>query len=145
MAHIILNCVLEKNKLRVKFHSYVNAEGKRFTNVYNNNYNCRFPKDLRQNGMFYKILPNDLSLNSNSKIKPFYCIKGKNIERISVLDAIEIYSVDECMICMDNNPEITFVPCGHKISCLSCYNRFRKENNECFLCRNIISRALAAN
>ena len=77
--------------------------------------------------MFYKILPNDLSLNSNSKIKPFYCIKGKNIERISVLDAIEIYSVDECMICMDNNPEITFVPCGHKISCLSCYNRFLKK------------------
>ena len=145
MAHIILNCVSEKNKLRVKFHSYVNVEGKRFTNVYNNNYNCRFPKKLRQNGMFYKILPNDLSLNSNSNIKPFYCIKGKNIETISVLDVIEIYSVDECMICMDNNPEVTFVPCGHKISCLSCYNKFRKENNECFLCRNIISRALAAN
>ena len=37
--------LLEKNKLRVKFHSYVNVEGKRFTNAYNNNYNCRFTNE----------------------------------------------------------------------------------------------------
>ena len=91
MAHIILNCVLEKGKLRIKFHSYVDVEGKRFKNVYNNDYNCRFPKNLRKVGAFYKILPNDLTLNSNNKIKQFYCIKGKNIEVVNVLDVVDIF------------------------------------------------------
>ena len=144
MAHIILNCVLEKGKLRIKFHSYVDVEGKRFKNVYNNDYNCRFPKNLRKVGAFYKILPNDLTLNSNNKIKPFYCIKGKNIEVVSVLDVVDIFPVDECMICLENTPEVTLIPCGHKISCRTCYEIYRHKNNSCFLCRIQISQALLA-
>ena len=39
MGKIILKCVTEKRKLRIKFHCYINAEGKEYRNVYNNKYN----------------------------------------------------------------------------------------------------------
>ena len=35
---------IDKSKLRIRFYSFTNEDGKVFTNVYNNNYNCRFPK-----------------------------------------------------------------------------------------------------
>lgn len=41
---IILKCILEKNKLRVKFHSYINYNNIVYNNAYNNDYNCKFPK-----------------------------------------------------------------------------------------------------
>ena len=39
MGKIILKCVTEKRKLRIKFHCYINDEGKEYRNVYNNKYN----------------------------------------------------------------------------------------------------------
>ena len=51
---IILECITEKNKLRIRFNSFIDEEGKVFTNVYNNLYNCQFPKNIRENGKFYE-------------------------------------------------------------------------------------------
>ena len=62
---IILECVLEKKKLRIKFHSFVDEEGKIFTNVYDNSYNCQFPKDIRSNGRFFSIPNDDMYLNDD--------------------------------------------------------------------------------
>ena len=52
---IILYCIKEGSKLRVKFHSFINYEDKKFTNIYNNGYNYKFPKGIRQVGNYYKV------------------------------------------------------------------------------------------
>ena len=41
---IILECIKDKNKLRIRFNCFVDNEGKIFTNVYNNEYNYAYPK-----------------------------------------------------------------------------------------------------
>ena len=38
---IILKCISDKNKLRIKFYCFINEENKI--------YNCKFPKDIRVN------------------------------------------------------------------------------------------------
>ena len=58
---IILKCVTEKKKLRIKFHCFINDENKIYNNVYNNNYNCKFPKDIRVNNRYYKVNDDDIS------------------------------------------------------------------------------------
>ena len=39
---IILECIKDKNKLRIRFNSFIDSEGKVFTNVYNNMYNVNY-------------------------------------------------------------------------------------------------------
>lgn len=56
-SKITLQCVKEKSKLRIKFHSFTDTEGKVYTNVYNNALNCKFPKDIRKEGFFTKSAP----------------------------------------------------------------------------------------
>ena len=56
MSSIILKCVKDKSKLRIKFHSYVDETGKHYSDVYNNKYNCRFPRNLRKENTYYKIM-----------------------------------------------------------------------------------------
>jgi hypothetical protein len=73
---IQLICVQSKGKLRIRFQSYT-AEGKTYTNVYNNNFNCQFPRDIRQAGRRYEIDREDLILVAGSGGKtPFYRVKG---------------------------------------------------------------------
>jgi hypothetical protein len=48
-------------KLRIQFHSFTNHEGKVYTGVYNQSY-IMFPRDLREEGKYYEIGPNDLTL-----------------------------------------------------------------------------------
>lgn len=105
---IILHCVREHGKLRVKFHTYINHENKLFTNVYDNRYNCMFPKDIRRDGVFYtfshwkcakatlpfsftpingrlewenvdKVNDADIRLAARSNSVPYYSVKRKNI------------------------------------------------------------------
>ena len=59
---IILKCILEKKKLRIKFHCFINDENKIYNNVYNNNYNCKFPKDIRVDGYATCCIKLDISL-----------------------------------------------------------------------------------
>tara|TARA_Y100000389_G_C17096185_1_gene333695 strand:- start:16 stop:456 length:441 start_codon:yes stop_codon:yes gene_type:complete len=143
MVHIILKCILEKGKLRIKFHSYVNDEGKRFLDVYNNSYNCRFPKknDIRQKDRYYNINPEDLTLTSRNLCNPFYVIKSKNIQIIDELEVLTIYKVEECVICLSNNPSVTFIPCGHYCTCYDCYSyMINNYNTNCPICRSNISK-----
>jgi len=144
MSYIILNCVNEKGKLRVKFHSYVDEEGKRYQHVYNNNLNCRFPKDIRQEGRYYRISPSDLKITLRENSAPFYSVKGKNVKIVNVLETIQIYKVEECICCMSEIPNITLVPCGHHCMCRTCYERMRHTpsgNRGCPVCRLPIEQA----
>ena len=141
MAHIILECVKEKGKLRVRFHSYVDVNGKKYKDVYNNNLNCRFPKDIREEGRYYKINPEDLNITLRNNSVPFYSVKGKNVKIVNILETIDIYKVEECVCCMVEKPNITLLPCGHHCTCQNCYEIMRHKHNSCPLCRIVKKQA----
>ena len=147
MGKIILKCVTEKKKLRIKFFCYINDDGKEYRNVYNNEYNCRFPKDIRLNGRYYEI--DETNLNTClTKGAPFYCVKKNGIKilqnyNIDIdIDKIKIYSIDECVICMSQVPATIFLPCGHQVCCKDCTKALAQHNNnnnnKCPLCRTNI-------
>jgi len=145
MSHIILQCVNEKGKLRIRFHTYVDQDGKKYQDVYNNNLNCRFPKDIREEGRYYKINPEDLKITLRTNSVPFYSVKGKNVKIISILETLEIYKVEECVCCMSEKPNITLLPCGHHCTCKTCYEMMRHKHNSCPLCRIVIKQAYINN
>lgn len=64
---IILKCVKESGKLRIKFHCFINGQNQQYTNVYNNSYNCKFPKDIRRAGAYYKVNDGDIRLSMLKK------------------------------------------------------------------------------
>ena len=89
---VVLHCVLEKKKLRIRFLYYVDNEGKQWNNAYNPNYNCRFPKKIRKEGCKYIVPKSAVKLSTKSK--PFYIISAKDViimnDIISLLNIIEI-------------------------------------------------------
>jgi len=80
---IILQCIAKGGKLRIRFHSYVDEEGKIFTNVYDNSYNCQFPRAIRQEGRFFEIPDHDMCLHDSTASSPFYRVKKNNIRILS--------------------------------------------------------------
>jgi hypothetical protein len=139
MAKITLRCVDEGGKLRIRFHSFMNNEGKIFSNVYNNTYNCRFPKNIRQRGMFYEIPDTDISLIQKPDRAPYYSVKKKNIKIIrdeTMFDRLKVYPVDECVICLASKPDTIFFPCGHLCCCNRCYGHLT--SRRCPLCRRTV-------
>ena len=79
MSKIIIKCIKEKNKLRIKFHSYFDSEGTEYRGAYNNSYNCQFPKNIRIEGRFFEIGEDDLN-TVITRGKPFYRVSKKNIK-----------------------------------------------------------------
>ncbi|MAD25109.1 MAG: hypothetical protein CMO44_13140 [Verrucomicrobiales bacterium] len=138
MAYVILKCVTQGSKLRVRFHAYEN-DGESTQNAYDNTYNCRFPKSIRTEGKFYRVPASDISLVH--RLTPFYTVKRKNIQILNdyVVAPEKIFTVDTCVICFDAAPQTTFVPCGHRVCCQQCYDTYKTQNNDCPLCRKIIS------
>lgn len=76
---ITLHCLRERGKLRIRFHSFTNCDGKIYTNVYNNSYNCQFPRDIRQEGRFFQVDSDDIALIAEGGRQPFYRIRKDNI------------------------------------------------------------------
>jgi hypothetical protein len=151
---IILYCIKEGSKLRVKFHSFINHEDKKFTNVYNNGYNCKFPKGIRQVGNYYKVPDNDIRLINKPCSKPFYSIKTCNIVLMTEeekenylntditrtdLSTVKIYDAGECIICMECESSVVFIPCGHKCVCSGCNLNLKKCKYNCPVCRENIT------
>jgi len=84
MGKIVLQCVQVGSKLRIRFHSYANDEGKIFTNVYDNSYNCQFPRAIRKEGRYYEIGEADLNLiGGDGRKSPFYSVSKNNIRVLS--------------------------------------------------------------
>ena len=149
---IVLHCIREGGKLRVKFHCFVNHENNIFTNVYNNNYNCMFPKEIRTMGTFYRINDTDINLSRRNG-RPYYCIKRKNIvimteqEKQQILSPtsvanrsdIQIFDAGDCVICLSVPSLVAFVPCGHRCVCLSCNTELKKNRYNCPVCRAAIT------
>ena len=153
---IILHCVKENSRLRIKFHSYITAENQIYKNVYNNNYNCKFPKDIRREGQFYKINDGDITISSLKSV-PFYSIKRSNIVAITdeeknaifnppTLDItkIKIFDAGECVICLSSASTIVFMPCAHRCVCVDCNTQLSKMKNCCPVCREPIQQTIVS-
>ena len=153
---IILYCIKESSKLRIKFHSFINQENERFTNVYNNNYNCMFPRDIREEGKFYKVPDQDIRLANRVNGKPFYTIKRSNIsimteqEKQALLNPtvnadaalgtpIRIFDAGDCVVCLSVISSIAFIPCGHRCVCAACNIQLKQSNYRCPVCREKIT------
>lgn len=144
MSKITLQCVKEKSKLRIKFHSFTDVVGKIYTNVYNNALNCKFPKDIRKEGYFYEIGPNDLSLVSRPGTKAFYQINTNSIKVVPIINwtDFKVYEITECVVCMADESSQIMAPCGHRCMCKSCCDHLLKINKKCPICRREIIQVL---
>ncbi|RYY83669.1 RING-HC finger protein [archaeon] len=163
---ITLECVAVRGKLRIRFHGYTNAEGKTYHNVYNNTYNCQFPKAIRKEGRYYEIPSSDLTFAGGNGKTPFYRVKGNNIKvltggpntpvvadddsstfgltpvssrsTVSVARPEHVFEVTECVICLEGAPQEIFVPCGHLCTCSGCYQQMKRNKAVCPLCRRAV-------
>lgn len=144
MSKIIIKCIKEKNKLRIKFHSYFDSEGTEYRGAYNNSYNCQFPKNIRIEGRFFEIGEDDLN-TVITRGKPFYRVSKKNIKILDNyldpefdINKVKIFSLEECVVCMSVKPNVIFLPCGHQCTCKSCFDEIYKVYKSCPLCKKSI-------
>lgn len=141
---VTLRCVKVGSKLRIRFHSFENIDGKIFSGAYNNSYNCRFPKDIRKEGYLYEIPDTDIHLTGGSNMSCFYTVKKGHIKVIKpeltqAQKDIKIFEISECIICMDAKPSLAFIPCGHVCTCNGCSSKMGRHNMQnCPLCRRKI-------
>lgn len=128
----ILQCVKEKNKLRVKIISpgYLNTS------------NCQFPRDLRVEGRMYECPENCISLAKIGS-KFFYKISKSGITISNETDIQQkmpdkIFTDDnpDCAICFSEPKELIFIPCGHFSICGCCDKQLTKR--VCPICRSTI-------
>jgi hypothetical protein len=125
-----LICVKEKSKLRVKI----------ITQSYINYANVQFPRDLRIEGRKFKVPANYVNLIC-SRGKYFYSVKKR--EQIEIIDNIDLSNlqiyqdvdVSECAICLTNEKNTIFNPCGHFYCCDVC----SKQIKSCPICRTNIT------
>jgi hypothetical protein len=157
---IILTCVAEGSKLRIKFHSFINDKNEIYRNVYNNDYNCMFPKDIRKVGLYYRIGDRDISLSGGTTSKkPFYTIKRQNITIMTEQEVstwitkplvtttvglpIKIFDAGECVICLSSESSILFLPCAHRCTCTACHSSLKASSSyNCPVCRQSIMKIL---
>src|SRR5690554_3098647 len=127
MSYVLLQCVKEKYKLRVKMIS---------SHPFIKGINCQFPRNIRQEGMYYIVKSEGDKLKENlysTMSKDIIVCKTFNIEEvkkyINKLGTTEkikpqvIFGDDDesdCVICMGEKKECVYSPCGHFITCKGC-------------------------
>lgn len=138
--YVILECVNEGSKLRVKMKSP----------GYLINSNCQFPRDLRVAGRKFKVPVEYVKLMTQHG-KYFYSIKNKQVIKIiedsdgeeatilaQNLKSMAIYeddSTNECAVCLAADKEVVFIPCGHYYTCNDCSGQLKT----CPICRATIT------
>jgi len=140
--YVNLTCILDKGKLRVRI----------ISPGYLNQSNCQFPKNLRQEGLNYKVNVNGIKLIS-TRGKYFYSISKNSIinnpnspfstgQDTNFSPNITIYqdNNDDCCICMSSEKNIVF-NCGHLYTCLACSNKIKT----CPICRIVITQRIFKN
>jgi hypothetical protein len=143
MSYVLLQCVKEKNKLRVKMISSA---------PFIKGINCQFPRNIRHEGMYYVVKTEGVIMRGS-----FYSAMQKNIIVCQTYDMNEIKKYidtlaitgqiipgvifgddddDDCIICMDQTKDSVFSPCGHYMTCSKCSIKCKN----CPICRaNIVS------
>lgn len=88
-SKILLQCVKVGSKLRVRFFAFIDESGTIFINVYDNTYNCQFPRDIRSEGRIYEIGGHDLSLVDSGNRTPFYRVAKTAIRTLSAQECAD--------------------------------------------------------
>jgi hypothetical protein len=155
-----LQCVKEGSKLRIRITAYITDTGVRHENVYNNHFNCRFPRHLRVEGRNYLVRDCNVKLLGGGGVAYYYGISAKDILHTdsssdsftttegqaqtqaqpqappqtgtAVARVFEVSS--ECIVCMDAPATAVFAPCGHFCACQKCCIPLQK----CCICRAVI-------
>lgn len=135
-----LHCVKEGrgSKIRVRIAAYINEEGKRFGQVYNNEWNCQFPRNLRQEGKCFIVSERNVKLQTTRTGIHFYTVSAKFLREVhaSAIMPEHVYEIStECVVCMDSVSNLIYFPCGHLCSCEECGNQLEK----CPICRKVIA------
>ena len=142
MSYVLLRCVKEGSRLRVKMMSSA---------PFIKGANCQFPRNIRQEGLYYVLRSEDVTLKNN-----FYSAMQKNsiICQTFNFEEVKKYINDlgttnnqlkpkiifgedeepECIICFSELKTIVFSPCGHYSVCQACATRCDK----CPICRGSI-------
>lgn len=132
--YIYLECIKEKSKLRVRI----------ISPGYNTNANCQFPRAIRLEGRKYKVPSTNISVGTRAGQKFFYRVSKNNIEIIENADIKvkleKVFKQPECCICMDAEPEIVIVKCGHLCLCKDCSKEY--DSKRCPLCRGDIQQKI---
>lgn len=129
-----LQCVSEKSKVRVRIVAYIDAADKRYENVYNNNWNCRFPKALREIGKRFLVPDANVKLCHSKNGVYYYSISTSGISEITPepVTVAVVYEVStECVICLSAPSLYVFAPCGHFCACQCCGDKIKI----CCICR----------
>ena len=143
MDYVYLQCNQVGRKLRVNIISH----------GYNSSANCQFPRAIRAPGRKYKVPSKNVTI-SNTRGRFFYRVSKNDIEIVnnvpddfryirpvsekSQIDyknvsVDKIYKSDECLICLEGESCMVFVPCGHMSMDKECSNRYK--DKRCFMCR----------
>lgn len=125
MSQVLLKCVKEGGKLRVKI----------ISPGYNHDANCQFPRDIRVENREYLVPVTCIKFSSGLQGKFFYKINKKDViikqESLTIEKIYEDEANNECAICMSEEKAIVFAPCGHYCCCCVCAGKI----TSCPLCR----------
>jgi hypothetical protein len=135
-----LHCVADGSKVRVRIAAYIDDDGKKYPDVYNNAWNCRFSRELRSVGRKFLVPDENVRLQVTKNGVRFYSVSTAGIRAIecttSDVEIARVYEVSpECVVCMENSSEFIFAPCGHFCTCNACGKKLQK----CCICRVVIS------
>lgn len=147
MSYVLLQCVKKGSRLRVQMIS---------SHPFIKGINCQFPRNIRQEGMYYVVKEEGVKLKNN-----FYSAMQKDIVVCQTLSLEEaklyvdglkgtnkkivpkaIFGEDgdeECVVCMYDKKEMVFSPCGHFITCEDCSKTCKK----CPICMVVVANVLA--
>jgi hypothetical protein len=121
--NVILKCIKEGSKLRIRI----------ISPGYNQQANCRFPRDLRVEGQYYLVNPRSIKMIT-TRGKYYYAIKDnvfiqvqqeKDLPKLPPVK-VKVYEdveQEECCVCFDAPKQSVFVPCGHFYTCHACSSR----------------------
>jgi len=138
---IRLRCTKIGSKLRVRI----------ISSGYNHSANTQFPRNIRAEGREYLVPASDISFTENARHKFFYRVKKSNITIVesSCLGSVvlgdpatanisKIYGDEDddkdCCVCLTNEKDVVFSPCGHYCTCVTCSMKLKK----CPICRGNI-------
>ena len=145
MSYVLLQCVKERSKLRVKMIS---------SQPFIKGSNCQFPRDIREEGMYYVVKSEGIKLNGkfySARRKDMIVCQTVNLDEVKrYINNLEgdrvkpqvIFGDDddmECIICMSSAKDSVFAPCGHYICCSECA---LKCDDKCPMCRATVTYVL---